>query len=116
MQPLGLCKILIMKKNIVCKAAAFFALLSVAASSFAQVSGKIDNTDFKIKFNGRVNLDLGSFLGAEDGKPNRNGISANDCRLGVIADFDSVWQAKLEVSHSAGKISFKDVYVKLRLT
>lgn len=116
MQPLGLCKILIMKKNIVCKAAAFFALLSVAASSFAQVSGKIDNTDFKIKFNGRVNLDLGSFLGAEDGKPNRNGISANDCRLGVIADFDSVWQAKLEVSHSAGKISFKDVYVKRSFT
>lgn len=93
-------------------ALSFAALLAPAIPSSAQVNGKVGDVDFKLKFGGRVNLDLGTFLGADDGKANRNGIGANDCRLGVTADIDTVWQAKLEVSFSASKIGFKDVYVK----
>lgn len=91
-----------------------FAVAAIASPSFSQeVKGKIgDDVDFKLKFGGRVNIDLGTYLGADDGKANRNGISANDCRLGVTADIDTVWQAKLEVSFSAKAISFKDVYIK----
>lgn len=88
------------------------ALLTPAVTSTAQVNAKIGDVDFKLKFGGRVNIDLGTFLGADDGKANRNGIGANDCRLGITADIDTVWQAKLEVSYSASKISFKDVYIK----
>lgn len=88
------------------------ALFSCATLSSAQVAAKVGDVDFKLKFGGRLNIDMGTFLGADDGKANRNGISVNDSRLNVIADIDTVWQAKLEVSFSASKISFKDAYVK----
>ena len=97
-----------------CRSTLVIAFITLGSSQFAsaQVKGKLGDVDFKLKFGGRVNLDMGTFLGADDNAANRNGISANDCRLGVTADFDSVWQAKLEVSYSKKEISFKDVYVK----
>ncbi|MGN0029145.1 MAG: porin [Marinilabiliaceae bacterium] len=101
-----------MNKQLFSAAALLVALLSQGSVSTAQVNGKIDDVDFKLKFNGRVNMDLGTFLGADDDKANRNGVSINDCRLGVIADFDTVWQAKLEVSYSGKAIAFRDVYIK----
>lgn len=102
-----------MRKLIITVALA--SLLSPVVKTSAQVSAQAGDVDFKLKFNGRINMDLGTFLGADDGKPNRNGVSINDCRLGLIADFDSLWQAKLEVSYSSSKVSFRDVYVKRTL-
>ena len=78
----------------------------------AQVNAKVGDVDFKFRFGGQTNIDCGTFLGADDNRANRNGISVNDCRLAVIADIDTAWQAKLEVSYQASKISFKDVYVQ----
>ncbi len=87
--------------------AIFSPLLSVA-----QVNTTVNDVSFKLKFNGRTNLDFGSFLGADDGMPNRNGVAVNDSRLGVIADIDTFWQAKVELSFAAKAINFRDVYVK----
>lgn len=98
-------------KRMACVAALAAAIVMPSHSS-AQINGKIDNVDFKLKFNGRLNIDMGTFLGADDDKANRNGITVQDCRLGVIADIDTVWQAKLEISFSNKAVSFRDVYIK----
>lgn len=94
-------------RALVLAVALFSPLLSVA-----QVNTTVNDVSFKLKFNGRTNLDFGSFLGADDGKANRNGVAVNDSRLGVIADIDTVWQAKVELSFAAKAINFRDVYVK----
>ena len=81
-------------------------------ASFAQLNTKVGDVQFKLKFGGRTNLDFGSYLGADDGRANRNGVCVNDTRLGLTADIDTVWQAKIEVSFGSKAIAFRDVYVK----
>lgn len=76
------------------------------------MAAKAGDVDFRVRIGGQANIDCGVYLGADDHRANRNGISVNDCRLAVIADIDTVWQAKLEVSYQASKVSFKDVYVQ----
>ena len=93
--------------------AAMLALVPMLAQ--AQVSTTIGETPFKLKFGGRTNLDLGTYLGADDGQANRNGACVNDTRLSIIADFDTVWQAKVEVFFGSKAIAFRDVYVKRTL-
>lgn len=77
-----------------------------------QVKASIGDVDFKFKFGGRTNLDLGTYMGADDGKANRNGVSVNDTRLSLIADIDTVWQVKIEMSFSNRAASFRDVFIK----
>lgn len=89
------------------------AMAVVLPSALAgQVKASIGDVDFKFKFGGRTNLDLGTYMGADDGKANRNGVSVNDTRLSLIADIDTVWQVKIEMSFSNRAASFRDVFIK----
>lgn len=99
-----------MKKSY--KSLLFCAALLTSTFAVAQVSTTVGDVSFKMKFNGRTNLDLGTYLGADDNAPNRNGVVVNDTRLGLIADIDTVWQAKIELSFSSKAVSFRDAWVK----
>ena len=71
---------------------------------------------FKLKFIGRTNLDLGTFLNYnhydEDGVGHAdNSCIVNDTRLGFVGTKDK-WEAKVEVCYTNSKISFRDVTIK----
>ncbi len=78
----------------------------------AQLTVPVAGSSLSLKFGGRINMDLGTYLGADDDKANRNGFSINDSRLGITADFDTVWQAKMEIAYANKAIAFRDVYVR----
>lgn len=88
------------------------AAVMTMASAGAQIKLQSPNGDLQFRLIGRTNLDLGTYLGADDDRPNRNGASVNDTRLGLIANFEETWQAKIEISFANKAISFRDVYVQ----
>lgn len=77
-----------------------------------QVRASVGDVDFKFKFGGRTNLDLGTYMGANDGMANRNGASVNDTRMSLIADVDTLWQVKIELSFGSRQVSFRDLFIK----
>ena len=87
----------------------------VAALGFqaqAQITIAPDNdSDFKLKFIGRTNLDAGTFLNKNNGDYIDNGIVINDTRLGFVGTKDK-WEGKVEICYTGGKISFRDVTMK----
>lgn len=87
------------------------ALMSALPSS-GQVAITSKSGDFTLQLIGRTAVDLGTYLGTE-GAANRNGMSVNDTRLGLVANFDSLsWQAKIEICYQSKAISFRDVYIQ----
>lgn len=99
-------------KTISIKKCLFAAAAALPMLAQAQVSSSVAEIPFKIKFGGRTNLDLGTYLGADDGKANRNGACVNDTRFSFIADIDTVWQAKVELYFGSKAVNFRDVYIK----
>lgn len=89
--------------------------LSMPNAANAQLTVPVKGSDLSLKFGGRINMDLGTYIGTPGDVANRNGASITDCRLGVIADYDSAWQAKLEISFANKAVSFRDVYVARKL-
>ncbi len=96
------------------RTAAASALALLTISGTAQIKLQSPNGDLNFRLMGRTNLDLGTYLGADDNAPNRNGACINETRLGLIADFEQDWQAKIELSFSNGGVAFRDVYVQRR--
>ena len=79
-----------MKKAFLCLATAFLA----ASGAMAQVVVKTGAGDLSLRLIGRTNLDYGRYFSHSD---NFNyGFKMNDTRLGVLANFDEKWSAKIE--------------------
>ncbi|MEE3448390.1 MAG: porin [Bacteroidales bacterium] len=100
-------------KNVVLTA----GVLALGLQAEAQITVAPENDpNFKLKFIGRTNLDLGTFLNYnhydEDGVGHAdNSCIVNDTRLGFVATKDK-WEGKVEVCYTNGKISFRDVTIK----
>ena len=106
-------KILIMKfKAIILSAVA----LAVSASSFGQIKVKTEAGDMNVRFMGRTNFDAGTFVASsDDNLSEHNGIAMNDTRLGVLANFDEKFSAKIEVCYASKAISFRDLWIGYKL-
>lgn len=89
------------------------ALLALASLSQAQIVVKTEAGDLNLRLIGRTNVDMGTYL--TDHLDERNGVSINDTRLGVQANFDDVWSAKIEVRYSEKAISFRDLWVGYKI-
>ena len=102
-------KILIMKfKAIILSAVA----LAVSASSFGQIKVKTEAGDMNVRFMGRTNFDAGTFVASsDDNLSEHNGIAMNDTRLGVLANFDEKFSAKIEVCYASKAISFRPCFL-----
>lgn len=88
------------------------ALLSVMPSlTFAQVTVKTDAGDLKMRFIGRTNFDIGTYVSKPDAVEEHNGIAMNDTRLGVSATFDEKWSSKIEICYASKAISFRDLWI-----
>lgn len=85
------------------------ALMAVAGNAFAQVVIPTEKGDLKLRIMGRTNVDAGLFIG-EDGD-DRDGVAMNDTRLGVQANFDEKYAAKIEICFADKAISFRDLWV-----
>ena len=92
------------------------AALSLAAiSTLAQVTVKTDAGDLKMRFIGRTNFDIGTYLAKPDGATEHNGIAMNDTRLGVSATFDEKFSSKIEICYASKAISFRDLWIGYKL-
>ncbi len=90
--------------------------LAVSASSFGQIKVKTDAGDMSVRFMGRTNFDAGTYL-FSDAKVNNehNGVAMNDTRLGVLANFDEKFSAKIEICYASKAISFRDLWIGYKL-
>lgn len=88
-------------------------LASISSFANAQITIAPENdSDFKLKFIGRTNIDLGThFQSFEDGKDAPNGLVVNDTRLGFVANKGD-WETKVEICYTNKAISFRDLYVR----
>ncbi len=93
---------------------------AVATTAFGQIKVKTESGDLTVRFAGRTNVDLGTYLtdkdvvSAEDDDI-RRGIVMSDTRLGIVADFDNTWSAKIEVCYNKKAISFRDLWVGYKI-
>jgi phosphate-selective porin OprO/OprP len=90
--------------------------LAVSASSPAQIKVKTEAGDMSVRFMGRTNFDAGTYL-FSDAKVNdeHNGVAMNDTRLGVLANFDEKFSAKIEICYASKAISFRDLWIGYKL-
>lgn len=100
-----------MKKTI--KSLLLCGLVALASNAYAQVTIPTASGDLKLRIMGRTNLDVGIFAG-EDGN-DRDGVAMNDTRLGVQANFDENYAAKIEICFTDKAISFRDLWVSYNL-
>ena len=90
--------------------------LAVSASSFGQIKVKTESGDMNVRFMGRTNFDAGTFVASSDTNlKEHNGIAMNDTRLGVLANFDEKFSAKIEVCYASKAISFRDLWIGYKL-
>ena len=98
-----------MKKAFLCLATAFLA----ASGAMAQVVVKTGAGDLSLRLIGRTNLDYGRYFSHSD---NFNyGFKMNDTRLGVLANFDEKWSAKIEICYANKAVSFRDLWVGYKI-
>ncbi len=92
------------------------AALAFSASSFGQIKVKTESGDMNVRFIGRTNFDAGTYITSSDTNLNdHNGIAMNDTRLGVLANFDEKFSAKIEVCYASKAISFRDLWIGYKL-
>ncbi len=96
-----------------------FLAASLAALGFqaeAQITVAPSNdSDFKLKFVGRTNLDAGTFLNRNNDGQVDNAMVIGDTRLGFVGTYQK-WEGKVEICYTnEGKISFRDVTIKYGL-
>lgn len=90
--------------------------LAVSASSFGQIKVKTESGDMNVRFMGRTNFDAGTYIASSDTNLNdHNGIAMNDTRLGVLANFDEKFSAKIEICYASKAISFRDLWIGYKL-
>jgi phosphate-selective porin OprO/OprP len=90
--------------------------LAVSASSFGQIKVKTESGDMNVRFMGRTNFDAGTFVASsDDNLKEHNGIAMNDTRLGVLANFDEKFSAKIEICYASKAISFRDLWIGYKL-
>ncbi len=90
--------------------------LAISASSFGQIKVKTESGDMNVRFMGRTNFDAGTYIASSDTNLNdHNGIAMNDTRLGVLANFDEKFSAKIEVCYASKAISFRDLWIGYKL-
>ena len=90
--------------------------LAFSASTFSQIKVKTEAGDMNVRFMGRTNFDAGTYL-FSDAKVNdeHNGVAMNDTRLGVLANFDEKFSAKIEICYASKAISFRDLWIGYKL-
>lgn len=98
-----------MKKAFLCLATALMA----ASGAMAQVVVKTGAGDLSLRLIGRTNLDYGRYFSHCDNYD--YGFKMNDTRLGVLANFDEKWSAKIEVCYANKAISFRDLWVGYKI-
>lgn len=92
------------------------AALAFSASSFGQIKVKTESGDMNVRFIGRTNFDAGTYITSSDTNLNdHNGIAMNDTRLGVLANFDEKFSAKIEICYASKAISFRDLWIGYKL-
>lgn len=92
------------------------AALVVSASSPAQIKVKTESGDMSVRFMGRTNFDAGTYLFSDTTiNKEHNGVAMNDTRLGVLANFDEKWSAKIEICYASKAISFRDLWIGYKL-
>ena len=92
------------------------AALAFSASSFGQIKVKTESGDMNVRFIGRTNFDAGTYITSSDTNLNdHNGIAMNDTRLGVLANFDEKFIAKIEICYASKAISFRDLWIGYKL-
>ncbi|MBR4266942.1 MAG: hypothetical protein IKQ46_12890 [Bacteroidales bacterium] len=84
------------------------AAISSQAQAQITLAPKNDST-FTLKFAGRTNMDLGTYLATDSAAD--NGAAVNDTRLCFVANWDN-WETKVEVCYANKAISFRDVYIR----
>ena len=90
--------------------------LAVSASSFGQIKVKTEAGDMNVRFMGRTNFDAGTYIASSDTNlSEHNGVAMNDTRLGVLANFDEKWSAKIEICYASKAISFRDLWIGYKL-
>ena len=90
--------------------------IAVSASSFGQIKVKTESGDMNVRFMGRTNFDAGTYIASSDTNLNdHNGIAMNDTRLGVLANFDEKFSAKIEICYASKAISFRDLWIGYKL-
>lgn len=85
------------------------ALLLSATAAMAQVSVKSNSGDLNLRLIGRTNLDYGRYFSHCDNLD--YGFKMNDTRLGVLANFDEKWSAKVEICYANKAVSFRDLWI-----
>ncbi|MDO4462544.1 MAG: porin [Bacteroidia bacterium] len=95
------------------KALLLCGLMAMTGNVYGQITVPTANGDLKLRIMGRTNVDAGIFVG-EDGD-DRDGVVMNDTRLGVQANFDEKYAAKIEVCFVDKAISFRDLWVSYSL-
>ncbi|MBP5365689.1 MAG: hypothetical protein J6Y82_07175 [Bacteroidales bacterium] len=96
----------------------FLTIAAIAFSTLsatAQITVKTDAGDLKMRFIGRTNFDIGTYLAKPDGTDEHNGIAMNDTRLGVSATFDEKFSSKIEICYASKAISFRDLWIGYKI-
>lgn len=90
---------------------AIATMMLSAVNAIAQVTVKTDAGDLKMRFIGRTNFDIGTYVSAPESATEHNGIAMSDTRLGVSATFDEKWSSKIEICYASKAISFRDLWI-----
>lgn len=119
-----------MKKRILSTAV---AAAFVASSVVAQITVKTEAGDVSVRFVGRTNLELGTYIGQDvenvhtytdslgktyttTTKYNTNGLILNDTRFGFQVSFAEKWAAKCELQFGSKAAKFRDLWISYKLS